>query len=113
MTSERHWSSSVDLTHTNSCHLNSTPVTPTNCSRITSPVDQLKSFVPGLIAQNCPDDNQDNPRPKCKLTKRHHRHPTAFVDHHSRLSYVHGHETANSDDPSDETIVAICEMQLL
>ena len=36
MTSERHSSSAVDLTNTNSCQLNSTHVTPTNCSRITS-----------------------------------------------------------------------------
>ena len=51
-------------------------------------VDQLKSSVPGLIAQNCPDDDQENPRPKCKLTKRRHRHATAFVDHYSRRSLL-------------------------
>ena len=32
VTLERHWSSSVDLTHANSCQLNSTPMTPPNCS---------------------------------------------------------------------------------
>ena len=37
VTLERHRSSSVDLTNTNSCQLNSTPLTPTNCSRITLP----------------------------------------------------------------------------
>ena len=49
-------------------------------------------------AQNCPDDDQENSRPKCKLTKRPHRHATVFVDHHSCLSYVHVHETTNADD---------------
>ena len=33
-----------------------------------------------------------------KLCKRRHRHATVFVDHCSRLSYVHVHETANADD---------------
>ena len=37
VTSGRHPSSVVDLTNTNSCQLKSTHVTPTNCSRITSP----------------------------------------------------------------------------
>ena len=37
VTLERHLSSAVDLTNTNSCQLNSTNMTPTNCSRITSP----------------------------------------------------------------------------
>ena len=62
------------------------------------PHDALKSSVPGLIAQNCPDDDQENPRPKCKLTKRRHRHATVFVDHCSRLSCVHVHETTDADD---------------
>ena len=37
VTLERHWSSSVDLTHANSCQLNSSPMTPTNCAHVTSP----------------------------------------------------------------------------
>ena len=36
VTSDRHSSSAVDLTNTNSCQLKSTHMTPTNCSRITS-----------------------------------------------------------------------------
>ena len=36
VTSDRHSSSAADLTNTNSCQLNSTHMTPTNCSRITS-----------------------------------------------------------------------------
>ena len=37
VTSDRRESSAVCLTNTNSCQLNSTHMTPTNCSRITSP----------------------------------------------------------------------------
>ena len=36
VTSDRHEGSAVCLTSTNSCQLNSTHMTPTNCSRITS-----------------------------------------------------------------------------
>ena len=36
VTSDRHEGSAVHLTSTNSCQLNSTHMTPTNCSRITS-----------------------------------------------------------------------------
>ena len=46
MTSERHSSSAVDLTNTNSCQLNSTHVTPTNCSRITSPGPAKACLLP-------------------------------------------------------------------
>ena len=38
VTSDRHKGSAVYLTSTNSCQLNSTHMTPTNCSRITSDV---------------------------------------------------------------------------
>ena len=41
VTSGRHPSSVVDLTNTNSCQLKSTHMTPTNCSRITSPAPSL------------------------------------------------------------------------
>ena len=37
VTSDRHSSSAADLTNTNSGQLKSTHVTPTNCSRVTSP----------------------------------------------------------------------------
>ena len=72
-------------------------------------VDQLKSSVPGLVAQNCPDDDQENSRPKHELTKRRHRHATVFVDHHSCLSYVHIHESV----PKPHLVMPfdICEAQ--
>ena len=41
VTSDRHSSSAVDLTNTNSCQLKSTHMTPTNCSRITSQPKRL------------------------------------------------------------------------
>ena len=43
VTLERHLSSAVDLTKTNSCQLNSTHMTPTNCSRVTSKLVSLQS----------------------------------------------------------------------
>ena len=47
-------------------------------------VDQLVSSVPGFIAQE-----QANVR--YKLTRRRFKAATVFVDHYSRLSYVHVH----------------------
>ena len=43
VTSEQHKSSSMDLTDWNSCQLNSAPLIPTNCSRITSLLHLLLS----------------------------------------------------------------------
>ena len=50
-------------------------------------VDQLESYTPGFLAQL-----------KGSLTKRRYRAATIFVDHASRLSYVHLQESLSSDD---------------
>ena len=44
VTSDRHSSSALNLTNTNSCQLKSTHMTPTNCSRITSPAPQKRNI---------------------------------------------------------------------
>ena len=54
-------------------------------------VDQLESSVPGLIAQ-------DATTQKCKLTRKRYKHATVFVDHYSRLSYVHVHQHTDTED---------------
>ena len=50
-------------------------------------VDQLESTTPGFIAQL-----------KGKLTKKRYRAATVFVDHSSRLSYVHLQNSLSSDE---------------
>ena len=50
-------------------------------------VDQLESTTPGFIAQL-----------KGKLTKQRYRAATVFVDHASRLSYVHLQKSLSSDE---------------
>ena len=54
-------------------------------------VDQLVSSVPGFIAQE-----QGNVR--YKLTRRRFKAATVFVDHFSRLSYVHIHTSTGGDE---------------
>ena len=50
-------------------------------------IDQMESSMPGFMAQI-----------KGRLTRRRYRYCTVFVDHHSRLKYVHLQETLSSDD---------------
>ena len=54
-------------------------------------VDQLVSSVPGFIAQ-------ERTNVRYKLTKRRFKAATVFVDHFSRLSYVHIHTSTGGDE---------------
>ena len=54
-------------------------------------IDQLQSSVPGVIAQN--ETTQ-----RFRLTQQRFKYATVFVDHFSRLSYVHIHQTTDADD---------------
>ena len=54
-------------------------------------VDQLESTTPGLLAQL-----------KGTLTKLRYKAATIFIDHYSRLSYVHLQKTTSAD----ETVLA-------
>lgn len=65
---------------------------PSRTRRITHPgqvvsVDQLTASADGFMAQL-----------KGKLTKKHNKHATVFVNQFSRLSYVHLHSTLSSAD---------------
>ena len=54
-------------------------------------MDQLVSSIPGFIAQE-----QTNIR--YKLTRRRFKAATVFVDHYSRLSYVHVHTSTGGEE---------------
>ena len=54
-------------------------------------MDQLVSSIPGFLAQE-----QANVR--YKLTRRCFKAATVFVDHYSRLSYVHVHTSTGGDE---------------